>query len=226
MFIVGFLFINPYIYTNPLNMKSFLVLYSIFLSFNIAYSQHSMIIGDCTITYKISGSDVVTNNNLSGVTKILYVKAKMARVDMIGSNYKQSIIYDNASGSAIILKEIGNEKYISNLTADEWKGQNEHFDGQTITFTNDKKSILGYDCKKAIARLKDGSSYNIYYTDVIAPSAIENPFQFKDIPGFVLEYETGENNTSKITYSATSINFDPVPTLKFEIPKSGYRVLK
>jgi GLPGLI family protein len=224
MFNMGFLF---YIYTNPLNMKSFPLLCSIFFSLNVAFSQHAMVIGDCTITYKISGGDAATNNNLSGATKTFYVKGKMARVDMTGSNYKQSIIYDNANGSAVILKEIGNEKYLSNLTADEWKKQNDHFDGQTITFTDDTKSILGYDCKKAVARLKDGTLYNLYYTNSIIPSANENPFQFKDIPGFVLEYETGGvNNTSKITYSAISINFDPVPALRFEIPKSGYRVLK
>jgi len=196
-------------------------------SSSIAIAQHSMVIGDCTVTYKISGSDAATNNNLTGATKALYVKGKMARADMVGTNYKQSVIYDNSNGTAVILKEIGTEKYMSNYSAIEWKKENKHFDGQTITFTNDSKMILGYECKKATANYKDGSFCNIYYTNVIKPSACENPFQFNEIPGFVLEYETGSStNASKITYTATAINFDPVPNSRFEIPVSGYRVLK
>src|SRR5215831_5666879 len=146
MFNMGFLFIKTYIYTNPLNMKSFLLLFSIFFSLNMAFSQRAMVVGDCTVTYKISGSDAATNTNLSGATKTFYVKGKMARADMLGSNYKQSIIYDNTNGNAVILKKIGSKKYMSNFTANKWKKQNKHFNGQTITLTNDTKSILGYEC--------------------------------------------------------------------------------
>jgi GLPGLI family protein len=186
-----------------------------------------MVIGDCTVTYKISGSDASINNNLKGAVKIFYVKGKLARTDMIGSSYKQSVIYNNNTGSAIILKEIGNEKYMSTLPDTEWKKENKNFEGQTIAFSGDTKTILGYTCKKAVATLKDGTYYNIYYTEAIKLTACENPFQFKEIPGVVLEYETGgPNRASKITYTATTINFDPVPASKFEIPTIGYRVLK
>ena len=208
-------------------MKKSLILI-LCLSLVIAsFSQHAMVIGDCTVTYKISGGDAATNKNLSNATKIFYVKGRLARTDMIGPNYKQSVIYDNAKGTAVILKEIGAEKYMTTLSADEWEKQNSHFQGQTITLDDDSKKILDYDCKKAIAHLKDGSTYNMYYTSSITPSASENPFQFKDVPGFVLEYEVGgTNKSSKITYTATQINFDPVPVSKFKIPTEGYRVLK
>jgi GLPGLI family protein len=185
-----------------------------------------MVVGDCTVTYKISGTDAATNKNLSGANKIFYVKGKMARTDIIGSNYNQSVIYDNASGTAVILKEIGSENYMSTLSTEDWKKQNNRFEGQTIKLDDDVKTILGYECKKAIVKLKNGSIYNMYYTTAIIPSASENPFEFKDVPGFVLEYETGGNKSSKITYTAIQINFDPVPASKFKIPTSGYRVLE
>jgi len=95
-----------------------------------------------------------------------------------------------------------------------------------LKLDDDVKTILGYECKKAIVKLKNGSIYNMYYTTAIIPSASENPFEFKDVPGFVLEYETGGNKSSKITYTAIQINFDPVPASKFKIPTSGYRVLE
>jgi GLPGLI family protein len=208
-------------------MKRILLLLLFIPVFKIIFAQHTMVIGDCAVTYKISGDDVATNKNLADATKIFYVKGKIARTDMIGTNYKQSIIYDNTNGTAVILKEIGSEKYMTTFNAQEWKKQNAHFEGQTIKLDDDTKTILGYECKKAIVKLKDGTTYNIYYTSAIIPSASENPYQFKDIPGFVLEYETGGNNkTSKITYTAVQINFDPVPASKFKIPTSGYRVLK
>jgi GLPGLI family protein len=208
-------------------MKRNLLLFSCLWLFEITFAQNAMIIGDCTVTYKISGGDAATNSNLSNATKIFYVKGRMARTDMIGSNYKQSVIYDNSKGDAVILKEIGDEKYMTTLSADEWKNQNNYFEGQTVTLDNDTKTILGYECKKVMARLKDGTSYNMYYTSTITPSASENPFQFKAVPGFVLEYETvGNNRSSKITYTAVQINFDPVPASRFKVPASGYRIIK
>jgi len=207
-------------------MKRTLLVLLLLPAFEVIYAQHSMVVGDCTVTYKISGTDAATNKNLSGATKIFYVKGKMARTDIIGSNYNQSVIYDNASGTAVILKEIGSENYMSTLSTEDWKKQNNRFEGQTIKLDDDVKTILGYECKKAIVKLKNGSIYNMYYTTAIIPSASEKPFEFKDVPGFVLEYETGGNKSSKITYTAVQINFDPVPASKFKIPTSGYRVLE
>src|SRR5437764_4540045 len=148
-------------------MKRNLLLFSCLWLFEITFAQNAMIIGDCTVTYQISGGDAATNSNLSNAKKIFYVKGRMARTDMIGPNYKQSIIYDNAEGDAVILKEIGDEKYMITLNADKWEKQNNLFEGQTITLDNDTKTILGYECKKVIAHLKDGTSYNMYYTNAI-----------------------------------------------------------
>ena len=86
----------------------------------------------------------------------------MSRIDIIGNNYKQSVIYDNETGTAVILKEIGAEKYMLTFTSDEWKKENMQFEGLTVTLTNETKTILGYECKKAVAHLKKEVFYNIY----------------------------------------------------------------
>jgi hypothetical protein len=66
----------------------------------------------------------------------------------------------------------------------------------------------------------------MYYATEIIPSVNENDYQFKAIPGFVLEYESEiDKGKSKITFTATKINLSPVPAAKFEIPKSGYKIL-
>jgi hypothetical protein len=77
-----------------------------------------------------------------------------------------------------------------------------------------------------MAKLKDGSTYNVYYAPSIISSNREFEYQFKDLPGFVLEYESdADNGKSRVRYSASKITITPVASAKFDIPKSGYRVL-
>ncbi|MEP7317319.1 MAG: GLPGLI family protein [Panacibacter sp.] len=207
-------------------MKKIILIFLLAISFTRTISQKQVLISDCTVNYSIKGSDAETNSNLAGTTRQFYLKGKLTRIDVTVQGFKESVVYDNNTGTAIILKEIGAEKYKSVITSDEWKQKNKRFEGLSLTLTNETKTILGYECRKAIATLKDGSSYNIYYATAIIPSASENPYQFKNVPGFVLEYETTGNNNAKITYTAVQINLNPVPALKFQIPTSGYRILK
>jgi len=189
-------------------------------------AQNQVMVGDCTVTYKITGGDASTNKNLQNASKTLYIKGKVSRADLASNDFKQSIIYDTKSGTVVILKEVGSEKYKSVYTAEQWKKENKQFEDLKINTTNERKTILGYDCKKVTVTLKDGTTYNMYCATAIIPSTTENPYQFKDIPGFVLEYETSSGGKEKITYTATMINFNPVPASKFEIPATGYRLLQ
>jgi GLPGLI family protein len=207
-------------------MQKIQLTFFLFLLLFTTEAQNQVTVGDCTVAYLITGGDAGTNKNLQGASKTLYIKGKLSRVDLTSNDFKQSIIYDIKSGTTVILKEIGSEKYKSVYTAEQWKNENKRFDGFKITTTNEKKTILGYDCKKIIVSLKDGNTYSMYYTTSILPSITENPYQFRDIPGLVLEYETSSGTSAKITYTATIINFNPVPASKFEIPSTGYRLLQ
>jgi GLPGLI family protein len=203
----------------------FLPFILLFLSV-LTRAQEQKIVGDCTVTYSISSNQSATNSNLSGAVKTLYIKGKIIRVDMSSSAFAQSVIYNTATGEAVILKELSGNKFLTKIDAQEWKQQNSRYDGLRLAYSTDTKTILGYECKKGTATLKDGSSFSFYYAVSIMPSATENPYQFKDIPGFVLQYEImGEDKTSKITYTATRINFNPVPVSKFDTPTTGYRIL-
>src|SRR3954447_798962 len=126
-------------------MKRLLLFLSFILSFQLSKPQSQLVIGDCTVTYLITGSNAETNKNIAGTTKTLYIKGKMSRIDIIGNNYKQSVIYNNETGTAVILKEIGAEKYMSTFTSDEWKKENIQFEELTVTLTNETKTILGYE---------------------------------------------------------------------------------
>ncbi len=81
-------------------------------------------------------------------------------------------------------------------------------------------------CKKVVAKLTNGSAYNVFYTPSITTSNKQYEYQFKDLPGLVLEYEEeSEDGKTKIKYSATKMTLVPVPAAKFDLPKSGYRIL-
>jgi len=198
-------------------MKQTIFIVGIFVSLALQ-AQQTRIISDCTLSFAVKSSKQADIGS-----KVIYIKGKNIRVDFISSIYSQSII-SGETGGATILKTVGQSKYIANYSAEEWKKQNDIYSGIETSITSDTKKILDYTCKKAVLTLKNGTDYTVYYVPWLVPSVNENPFEFKDVPGLVLEYESSANN-EKVTYAAIKIDFNPVPAAQFEIPKSGYRIL-
>jgi len=204
-------------------MKKFLLIpAAVLCSYGI--SQPQKIVSDCTIGYSVISSGSQSSNQFSGASKTVYIRGREIRIDLISSQINQTIFYNSNTGQATVLKEIGQSKYISHYSAAEWEKENEMYKVEQLSLTGATKKILNYDCKEAILQLKNGKSYTVYYTPDIVPSVTENPFEFKDVPGLVLKYETSMQN-SKLEYTAIKISFDPVPAYQFEIPKAGYRIL-
>ncbi|MBV9963781.1 MAG: hypothetical protein JO072_16180 [Parafilimonas sp.] len=185
-------------------------------------AQQPKIISDATIAFSVSGTASAQNNFGS---KTIYIKGKDIRIDFFSNAFNQTIFYNSNTGNATILKEVGQSKYISNYTAEEWKKANEMYEGITVSFTSATKKILDFNCKQAILKLKNGNIYTVFYTPDVVPSITENPFEFKEVPGLILEYEALLSGNEKIIYTANKIDFTPVPSLEFKIPKTGYRVL-
>ncbi len=192
--------------------------------FGSVYSQQPKIISDCTITFSITSSLNEKSDNIGN--KILYIKGKDMRSDFISSKFSQSVFFNANTGKATILKTVGKSKYISNYDAEQWKTLNAEYNGVKISFTGNTKKILEYDCKEALLTTLDGKPYTVYYVPTLMPSVSENAFQFKDVPGLILEYDAIIKENQKITYTATQINFRPVPLVQFELPKEEYRVLQ
>jgi len=156
----------------------------------------------------------------------LYIKGPKTRSDLRTPNFTQVVIYDSRTDSSIVLRELGNTKYISFLDGEIRKQKNKKYEGMKFDSTGEKKTIFGYECRKVIASLSDGSSYDVYYTPALVPSAVGYEYEFKDLPGLVLEYEAAfEKGNTKVRFTTSNIDFTPVPVAKFDIPKSGYRIL-
>lgn len=186
-------------------------------------AQAPKVVADCTVTFDvhIGKPDGTTEN----ATKTLYIKGNEIRTDLASPTFLQTTFYDSKKEEAVILRELGGNKYMSRLNAAQWKEQNKRYEGMEVSLGTETKTILGYECRKAQVKLKDGNVLNMYYATAITPSVSENAHQFKGIPGFVLEYEAQSEKGNKIQYTATVINLSPVPASKFQIPTTGYRML-
>ena len=211
-------------------MKNYILF---FLACNVSltlFAQNPKLISDCSVVYTVKLQNGNANPQLTkameGATKIIYLRASKIRSDLTTSSFLQTALQDSKSDTTVILRELGNNKYISFITEKRKKELYKKYDGMQFVKTNERKTILGYDCVKTVAKLLDGSTFNIYYTESIVPSNKQFEYQFKDIPGFVLEYEAPlEDSKTIVNYSASKITLLPVPIAKFDVPMSGYRVL-
>jgi GLPGLI family protein len=206
-------------------------LFSALAFFLLAITQTSAqrVVADCTITYAISteegNADKDVTESLKASTKTVYIKGNDSRTDLVSPSFTQSLLYNKTTGNAVILREFGNNKFMTRLDNAKWAAENKKYEGMNVALGTETKTILGYECKKAVIQMKDGSSFILYYAPAIIPSVKEFEYQFKDIPGFVLEFESQEADSKKIKYTATKINLSPVQASRFDVPTSGYRLL-
>ena len=190
-----------------------------------SFAQKS--ISDATLTYEIniqSAQSKPMANDLNGSNFTLYLKGALSRTDMVSSLGNEKTIRDGKTGNAVILKEYSSQKLMITLSKDEWEEKNKKKNDIVFSLSNEQKKLIGYNCSKASATLKDGSILTVYYTkDLIASNTDYDP-TFKSLPGLPLQFEY-ETAKLKFIYTASKIDFNSVPAAKFEFPKAGYRVI-
>lgn len=163
-------------------------------------------------------------DGFDGATNTIYVKGKFSRSELVSVYGTQSTIIDGRNGRVTVLKEYGEKKYLITMTPQDWMEANQKYDSVIFTYETDHKTIAGYDCQKAIGKLKNGESFTVYYTTELIPENLDFQYSNKTLPGLALEYESGLGK-NKVIFTASKISFDPVPVSKFDLPKSGFRVL-
>jgi GLPGLI family protein len=161
---------------------------------------------------------------LDGGTVTVYIKGGLSRSDMISAIGKESTIHDAKTGNAVILKEYSSQKLMITLTKDNWIEKNKTYSDIKFELTEDTKTIAGYTCKKAIAKMPNGKSFTVYYTSDLSITNKEYDATFKNLPGLAMQYESG-SATYNYTLTLSKINFEPVTASKFDFPKSGYRIM-
>ena len=192
------------------------------------FAQTPRKLTEATISYDI----IINTNNttpqaadlLDGATSIVYLKGNSSRSEMISSLGTQATIIDGKTGNVAIIKEYGDQKYMIRMTPNNWKQSNIKYEGISFTYFNEYKTIAGFNCQKAIGKLLDSTTFTVYFTKDLLP--VNKDFQYlnKNLPGLAIQYEARMGNMI-VTYTVSSVNFNPVSQAKLDIPKSGYRVM-
>lgn len=183
---------------------------------------------EATITYDI----VINTNNakpqaadlLDGATSVIYLKGKSSRSEMVSSLGTQSTIVNGNTGGVTVLKEYGEQKYMITMTPADWKESNKKYEGVTFTMVEEYKTIAGYNTQKAIGKLADGTTFTVFFAKDLLP--VNRDFQYlnKNLPGLAMQYEASIGDMM-VTYTVSSVSFNPVAQAKFDLPKTGYRVM-
>lgn len=204
-------------------MKSVL-LFLLSLSLITAVAQKK--VSELTLTYDASISTGSAEPKMAdafdGATTTVYIKGNLSRSEMVSALFSTATIHDSKTGTAVVLREVSGQKLLIRMSADNWTEKNRRYEGITFTNTEETKTIAGYKCIKAEAKLADGSSFIVYYTPEIVPENRDYDYQFKNLNGLPLEYELSQGKL-KIRYTVSKINMNPVPASRFDLPKSGYR---
>jgi len=201
-------------------MKSFLLPFGLLIS---VFGYGQKIFSEGTIVYQVSTS-VHGQPLQSDVKSFQQIKGSHTKVDLVSSVGKTTTIFNSREGEGAILQEYGAQKIMVPVTKENIQSRNSKFDHVVFEYLAETKNILQYNCTKAIATLEDGTQLEVFFSKELLTDNTDIGFQFGKLPGLALEF-TSKLGERTVTYTATSINFEPVPIQNFDLPTSGYRLL-
>ena len=205
-------------------MKIIKETFIIILLFGAFTSAAQKVFPEGTLVYTISVLDTGYGRTDIGATATFYIKENMSRAEMVTVFGSEATLHDSKTGAGTILKDYSGQRVMIPMTHADCLQKNSKYEGITFDYTEESLQILGYNCKKAIARLKDGSSFVVYYIPELDVSDKEYEYEFKTLRGLPARYEWLDGK-KKYVYSLSKINFDPVASSRFDIPRSGYRLM-
>ena len=206
-------------------IKSFVIVLGLLWVFNVNAQKR---ITEGTISYDIVVQTGNENPSIAdmfnGATSIVYLKGYQTRFERVSSLGVESTIVDGKTGNVTVLKEYGEQKYMITMTPANWKDANKKYEGIVFKYEEEYKTIAEYKCQKAIGTMKDGTTITVYFTKDLVANNREFEYAYKSLPVLAMEFETTIGNL-KVTYTVSKVNFGLVPATKFDLPKSGFRVM-
>ena len=197
----------------------------LFTSVFIAHAQKNL--NEGTLVYNMSvetGSDAPKMADmLDGATTTVFIKGKQSRVELVSGLGSEASIYNGTSQTGFILKDYSGQKLLTTLTQKDWESNNAKYEGIVFENTGETSVISGFSCQKANAKLKNGTSFIVWYTTDITLGNKDYDPQFKTLPGLAVQYEM-TSGKMKFKFTLTKVSYDAVSASKFEMPKSGYRI--
>lgn len=199
------------------------------LSFAVVFNTYAQkTLNEGTLVYNMSvetGSDAPKMADmLDGATTTVFIKGKQSRVELVSGLGSEASIYNGTTQTGFILKDYSGQKLLITLSQKDWSSSNAKYEGIVFENTGETSVISGFSCQKANAKLKNGTTFTVWYTTDVKLGNKDYDPQFKTLPGLAVQYEM-TSAKMKFKFTLTKVSYDAISSSKFEMPKSGYRIM-
>lgn len=166
-------------------------------------------------------------------TKVTFKNGK-ALTEVTSMMFSQQMVVDE-TGMTMLMEQMGNKIAMKQTKEEMEKAEAKVKDKPAdpkIEYTNETKTIAGYECKKAIittvGKDKKEEKMEMWYSD-----KFENPNKegkgrgqnvMKGLKGMPFEYAGGQGGM-KFKMTAKEVSTDPVADSKFVLSTEGYKVM-
>jgi hypothetical protein len=168
-----------------------------------------------------------------------YMKGERSKTEMASMMGSSTVFYDGKTMTSLT-DAMGNKMGFTATKAElEATNKTEAGDKPKIEYVNEKKTIAGYECGKAIVTTvgkdKKENKATVWYTDKIKSNHSEaskargrGSLDLSDLKGYPLSMEMNMNQNGmdvKIIMTATEVSTNPIDDSVFAISTEGYKMM-
>ena len=183
--------------------------------------------GSITYTVAVDGVPPEQASMMKGMELNMMFKNKKSRAEFSMSMMTSTTVTDD-NGSLMLMEMMG-QKTFTKMTKADIEKESKKTPDPKITYTEEKKTIAGYECKKAIIEIKDQKGetqkLNVWYTEKLPYNGGGRMNQFKGLKGAPLEFESNQG-PYKMKMTATKVSTAPVADSEFVLSTEGYTEMK
>lgn len=185
-------------------MKTVLSLLFVAILSNLTFGQDTK---HLVYNITISGDDPqveMMKSLMDGAKMELYSNDKFSRVDFsLGSVMTTNTIVDLTKKQALTLMSGMMGKTATQMTLEELEAKKASVAKPEVELIDETKVIAGYNCKKALITMEDGTEFETWYTDEIKLGDLSGTnLAMKDIPGVPLEFSS-KNGPMMMLFTAS-----------------------
>lgn len=180
--------------------------------------------GSITYSVNFQGLPPEYESMMKGSEMKVYFKDKKSRSEFISPMSSNTTISDETTSTTLV--DAMGQKYFYKMNKADMEKENKKTPDPKITYVDEKKTIAGYECKKAIIESKnekgEDQKVDVWYTDKIqSHSAGKQSGQFKNLKGAPLEFSINQGQF-RMQMTATNVSTSPLPDAKFAANTDGY----
>lgn len=180
------------------------------------------LVSDAKIVYKIE-TPPQTDPSFEGGTLTQYMKGHLSRVDIDFKTVHYSYLINSREETVVTLIDNHGDKYLIRAGKEEYTKDLKEYTQVQFKDASETKQIAGYNCRKAIGKMPDGQTFEVYYTSDLLPENKQYNRRFVNLKGIPLQFEIINKNGSRMHVVATKVDLYAVPGSYFDTPKTGYK---